>query len=249
METATQARLPKTKMSKDSVGIEIATVTLDASQTHLLPNILAELDEQVLDPNFRRHLAQNGFVAGSLGTQLPAGVQLLVLEASYRRDHPTAESQRESPDQQRFVQCRAGKRIGIGLWNSRAIAEAKHHDGELVAPGMFENAVSRFAMRCRQTGPGVAAVELTPEMEHGELKQKYVVDGGSFHMESRRDSEVFEDLKLPFEIRAGETLMVTCNGQTDMLGQDFFLNTDKTKQKILLVRLAQTQVDVSFGDE
>lgn len=248
-ESLTVPRLPRSQMSPDSVGVEIASVTLNTSDTQTLRSILLQLDEQVVDANMRRHLAQNGLVAGALGTQLPSEIQLLLLEAADRREYPTAINQRDPPDQQRFVQTRAGKRVGIGLWQAMDQLEAKHHDGELVIPDVFKNAAPQMGMRCRQVGSNTALVRLLPEIEHGLVRQKYVVEGESFHIESRQDRAEYKDLEIGIQLRSGETLLVTCTDDKDKLGQKFFRNAANTKQKILLVRLAQTQVDFSFSDD
>lgn len=247
-EQAAAPRLPQTRMSPDSVGVEVATVTLDADNFHLLEGIVAELDEQVIDPETRRHLAQNGFRGGLLGQQLPSEVQLLLLEAADRREHPTAETVNEFPDQQRFIQCRPDKKVCITLWGSVPRLAVKHNDGELIVTEELLDAACKFGLRCKANGPDGTTVTLIPEIEHGQLKHKYVVDGSSFHIEARRDEQAYDDLKTSFFIRSGETLLLTCNEAEDLVGQTFFRNSTRTKQKLLLVRLAQTQVHVKFED-
>lgn len=249
-ESTSLARLPKTRMSRDSVGIEIATVTLDSERMGMLESIVAVLDEQVISPGTRRHLARNGFRGGILGTQLTEEIELLLLEAAERRLRPTAESYQEGTDQQRFVQCRAGKRVDVGLWGAQRLLETKHDDGDFTTPDAYAQAACQMAVQCKPDDLGGCQVQLTPEIEHGPPRQKYVVDGSSFHVETRRERAVFEDLKMRFPLQPGETLIVTCNQLAEpRLGQNFFQNATSTKQKLLLIRLAQTQIELSFDDE
>lgn len=245
-EAPTTPRLPQTQMSRNSVGLEVATVTLDADNYHLLDEIIHSLDEQVMDATVRRHLADNGFRGGLIGTQLPTAIQLLLLEAADRRERPTAETFRELPDQQRFVQCRSGKRVDVPLWGTIPVADIKHNDGELTVTDTLQAAACKLGLVSEPAEDNGARITLKPYIEHGNLRQQYVVDGGAFHMEAGREEVAYDDLEMEFSLQSGETLLITCTEDKAMLGQTFFRNADGTKQKLMLVRLAQTQIDMSF---
>lgn len=240
-------KLPRPQMSRDSVGIQIATVTLNHTHGSALESVLQELDEQVLAMDRRRHLAKNGIRAGSFDTQLPAPIQLLLLEAADRREHPTAESFQGVQDQQRFVQCKADKRYSVPIWSTAGRLELTHFDDDTSSDQAFDEALCQMVVRCTpQEGEG-ATIRLTPEVEHGRLKQAFISEGTSFHLEARRDRQTFDDLTIELMLRPGETAMVTCSNEEDGLGQRFFRNGDRTAQKVLLVRLAQTQLGNLFG--
>lgn len=243
------ARLPQTRMSKNSVGVEIATITFDSSNTRLLDDILVDVDEQLIDPNQRRFLSRNGLIGGALGTQLPAPIQLLLMESADRREHPTAENQVDAADQQRFVQVRTGKQKQVPLWPAVGNLTLMHYDGELDVPELFDAATSLFSLRCKPTGGRSAIVSLTPQIQHGPLRQQYVAGDNSFHMAAAQETAEFADLEMKLPISSGETLLFTCNQRKGRIGQSLFRNATGTRQKILLVRLAQTQVDLSFEDE
>ena len=115
--------LPTPNMSRNAVGLEIATVTLQPGQEGLLPEIFSDVDEQVIVQNKRRILVENGIRTGIVGSHIPEALNLLLLEAADRRRHPTAEAQRYL-DQQRFVQCRPGKAVLMKLWGTREIPDA-----------------------------------------------------------------------------------------------------------------------------
>lgn len=230
------------QMSRRSIGVEIATVTLQPEQTDLLPEILTQLDEQVVAPEIRERLARNGFRAGVLGVQLPDSINLLLIEASDRRQHPTAESQTYA-DEQRFVQCRERKSVTAKIWGVRDL-QIVYDNGEFQSTERLSQAESMFSV-FGTPGKGGGIVRLLPEIAYGPIRQKYGVQDNAFHLEAKRDSRSFDDLAFELALRPGEVLMVTCNTwPTGSLGSEFFTNGER--RKILLIRLAQTPVDEFF---
>lgn len=238
-------RLPMAHMSSQSIGVEIATVTLQPDQAHLLSDIFSRLDEQVIAPEIRQTLVDNGFRAGLLGVQLPEPIIMLLMEAADRRRHPTAETQ-PYLDEQRFVQCRAQKSVPTKLWGVRDLT-TRFRNGEVTSVEEMSQAeclLNVFGVPQRNAG---AAIRLIPEVAHGPIRQKYVVQDNAFHMEARRDRRTYHELAIELVLRPGEVLMVTCDTEpTKSLGRDFFLNGNL--QKLLLIRLTQTQIDDFFDD-
>ena len=263
-ESNSLPRLPRARMSKDSVGIEIATVTFDVDDGRILSSIRRELDEQIMAPEKRRQLARNGLVAGKIGSQIPEPLKLLLVEAEHKRSHPTTQAMVDGPDEQRFVQSRAGKRLGVKLWPRSNTWSATYDDGELTSDESYQDALREIGVFCTAGENSSATIKLIPDVEHGPLKQKYVAQRGSFYAEARRERVTYDELAMNFQLRAGEILLVTCEAakptstlvqgkiveQPDTrLGLKFFRDASATKQKLLLVRLAQAQIDVSFNDE
>jgi len=242
-------KLPQPQMSRDSVGIEMATVTLSYDQGRELKEIMRALDEQIMPAQQRRHLANNGIRAGVFGTQLPNSVHLLLLEAAHRREHPTTATFGAEHDEQRFIQCRSGRRNSTKIWGAVGKVDVDHFDGNTTLRETLNDASCQIAMRCVPQGSRGAMIKLTPEIEHGPLRQKFVAEGGSFHLETLRDRVVYDDLTIEFTLRAGETAMVTCSEAESGVGQSLFRNSESTRQKALLIRLAQTQPDEMFAKE
>lgn len=236
------------QMSKKSIGLEVATVTLQADQLGMLPEIFSRLDEQVLAPESRQLLSLNGIRAGVLGVQLPESVNLLLIEAADRRRHPTAETQ-PIEDDLRFVQCREKKGADAKLWGIRDVA-AKFNDGEVAATETLSQAECLMRLFGVPQGGAGATIRVIPEIEFGPLRQKYVVQDNAFHMEAKRDQRSYEDLEMEIPLRSGEVMMVTCNpASEDSLGRAFFFDHSQQSQKLLLVRLVQTQIDDLFESE
>ena len=238
--------LPTPNMSRNAVGLEIATVTLQPGQEGLLAEILSDVDEQVIMQNKRRILVENGIRAGIVGSHIPDALNLLFVEAADRRQHPTAETQRYL-DEQRFVQCRPGKAFSMKLWGTREIPDAVRTRSQVpiaeATPGDFF--VSVLGESQDESG---AKVRLTPTLEFGPIRQRFAAQDNSFHLDSSRDSHSFDELTTDLLLRPGEIIVATCDPAMDKsLGKGFFRHGNR--QKIVVIRLAQTQIDEFFEAE
>jgi len=241
-------QLPIPKMSRDSIGIEVATVTVDAERLYMLDEIFSRLDEQVIPPESRQLLALNGFRAGVLGVQLPENLKLLLLETSDRQLHPTADTQ-QYQDQLKYIQCRSDTPREVKLWKAPRDIATKFNNGE------FESADDLKEANChvRVTGTPLdsmsATIRIVPEIAYGPLRQQYVVQDNAFHIEAKRDIMEYDQLTMELSLRSGEVLMVTCDNVPEKLGHSFFVDPVHGSQKLLLIRLSQTQVANYFEDD
>jgi hypothetical protein len=68
---------------------------------------------------------------------------------------------------------------------------------------------------------------------------------------AERDRKVFGGLRFEVTVSPGQTLLLTALRHTKGLGREFFsdLVDSRARQKVLLVRLAQTQYDDRFAPE
>ena len=247
------AKLPIPQMSRDSIGIEVATVTVSAERQHMLEDIFSRLDEQVLPPETRQVLALNGFRAGVLGAQLPENLKLLLLETSDRKQHPTADTH-QYQDDLKYIQCRPDSPRLVKLWKAHRDIVANYNNGEFATSEELEEANCHVRVSGTQNGSLGATIQIVPEIEFGPLRQQYVVQDNAFHIEAKRDVIEYDQLAMDLPLRSGEVLMVTCDSDPKKLGQSFFVEPDYGSQKLLLIRLSQTQfedyfeTDFSFDD-
>lgn len=233
-------------MSRESIGLEIATVTIKPEQRGLVPEILMRLDEQTLSPELRKRWAANGLRGGLLGVNLPESINFLLMEAADRRKHPTAEAQ-QYLDKQVFVQCRESSGSDIDLWGNRNMT-LRFDDGAVTEGAGLQEAQCMMQVFGSPQGIAGAEVRIVPAVEHGPLRQKYVVQDNAFHIEAKPEQVTYEELALAVSLRPGEVLMVTGNGdQVESLGASFFHHGGQ--QKILLIRLAQTPIAELFESE
>ncbi len=245
----THPQLPRPRMSRDGVGLEIASFMLPVEASQLVERLERELDEQLMSAELRRRLVANGLRIGRYGSQLPAEVrELLAAEAEARRN-PTSPL-RNDYRPERFVQVRTGHRKEIPVAPRRAEMTAHHVDGNgVVHDKSLRDARCLFAFRCFPRGASGTDIELTPEIEHGPVRQKYIARDGDFQLEAGREYDSFDELTMTVSLRPGETLLLTCSPQKNNLGRSFFVDTETKQQRVLLIRLAQTQLTDLFGDE
>jgi hypothetical protein len=92
-----------------------------------------------------------------------------------------------------------------------------------------------------------------PEIEHGPPRQRWIPgDGGDWRLEADRERNVFGGLTLDATLAPGQSFVVTCMPEMDgSLGHSFFTDDygGTTQQKLVLIRLAQSQLDVLFDTE
>lgn len=246
-------QLPLAKLSSDGIGIEIATVTVLPEQRELLPKVLAELDEQVLDTEIRRLLALNGVRVGVFGSQLPESIHLLLMEASDRTIHPTGETQWIS-DEQRYVQCQPGKTFEIPIWKAARNIELQFDNGHFLIPESLDVAIPTLQFAGQAKGEA-AQLRLWPLVHFGPLRQKYVVADNTFHFEAKQEQREYDQLEIEIPLQAGEVLLITCDekqthadANPQPLGDSFFLDEHRGAQKLVLLRLAQTPIQDTFAE-
>lgn len=241
-------QLPIPKMSRDSIGIEVGTVTVDAERLAMLDEIFSRLDEQVIAPESRKFLAQNGFRAGVLGVQLPENLKLLLLETSDRQQHPTADTQHYHDDL-KYIQCRSDTPREVKLWAAHQDIVANYNNGEFETSEELKEANCHVRVTGEPNNSMSATIQIVPEIEFGPLRQRYVVQDNAFHIEAKRDVIEYDQLAMKLPLRSGEVLMVTCDSDPKKLGSSFFIDPVRGSQKLLLIRLSQTQVEDYFESD
>jgi hypothetical protein len=248
--TPTARDLPIPRMSSDSVAMEIAFVRVPADETQRLQQLWTEIDEQLLPPTQRSHLNENGFRCGLVGVQLPIELRNLL-----ESEQQTSALERSTPGdldvlhQNGRIQCRAGKRTEIPTCPARDEMVILHKDGDRQKVGgtRLSDALCVFGACCFPQGNGAVRVELIPEIHHGTPRRQWVAGEGTFHLVTAREREVYSDLRFEATLMPGQTLVLSCTPEFG-LGHNFFLDATRgdPQQKLLLIRLSQTQRDDLF---
>jgi hypothetical protein len=192
---------------------------------------------------------ENGLRAGVVGSQLPSELRTL-LEANH---DPLAIKGAGTPDDvtasQRQLQSRAGKRGVILTGGAVERMTLLLHEQGNVSGEQYKQAQCLLAVRSFPQGDGRVRLELTPEIEHGDARQRWVGQEGAFHVEASKDRKVIESLKLDLILSPGEVLAISCTPEQKGLGKQFFAPNAGGEQKLLLIRIAQTQYDDVFAPE
>jgi len=96
---------------------------------------------------------------------------------------------------------------------------------------------------------GRVRLDLVPELHYGEAGQRFVGDQGVFRLDTRRPRRDFGDLAFSATLAAGDMLIVSClPNRPGSLGHYFFTHEcdGKAEQKLLVIRVSQTQHDRLF---
>jgi hypothetical protein len=238
-------------MSPDSVALEITFVRVLLGQPTINAQLWQQVDEQWMPAEQRLHLNRNGFRCGLVGTNLPDALrELLGQQTQAAKLDQMANTELDTLAQNREVNSRAGQRTEIvtGPPRTEIVVLHKQATVDKVTGQTFPDAQCILAARSFPQGDGTVKLELTPEVHHGAPRQQWVAGEGTFQLLSGREREVFQDLMMEVSLSAGQTVLLSCTPELKGLGQNFFVEAARgdPQQKLLLIRLAQTQRDELF---
>ncbi len=241
-------KLPAPKMSPDSVVVEVLAIRLNSANRDDAVQVWNEADEQVMPNDLRRRLIENGWRCGKVSVQPPIALQRLIDSRPTQIDLSSPDSQQLEQDalaRPLRIQSRKGVRTPLPAGPIHESLNVLVNDGGSILGETFQQAQCMIALRTFPQPDGRVRIELTPEIEYGEPKNRRVGEGGIWRIDYRRDRREFENLRFDVTLVAGETLLVTCGADRVGLGATFF-QRPRDETLLLLVRLAQTQSDNLF---
>jgi hypothetical protein len=252
-------------MSPDSVVLEIYSARFPFNDPKLNEKLWEQVDEQPFEASLRRNMVEYGLRAGILQGQIPKELEELLSGATEGAktvaktpaDAPTLEEtvvdfEEESPVRRRVLQLRAAKRGEIlvsGVYESLPLLE--NEAGQLRGKP-YANGQGLLSVKSFPLPDGRVRVDLLPELHYGEPKINYVGDHGIIRLETGRAKKVFDQLALSATLSAGEMLLVTSlPHRPGSVGHYFFTEpkSGALEQKLLIIRLSQTQHDDLFGSQ
>ncbi len=251
-ESKEPSLLPPARMSPDSVVLDIFTIEATGEFAPLCEAAWRQLDEQHLPPEVRLRLAANGIRCGLCGVQLPPAVLDLVEQSleSSRQANSFAEG---GPGLlvRRRLQSRAGRRGRFVFGGPHEQLDVILNESGEERGETYTNATCVIAVRTFPLGDGRVRIELTPEIEHGPLKQRLVDGDGALRFEAGQDRRVYDNLCLESLVAPGQSLIVSATPSMAGLGRSFFVRNsrDTPRPVFLVLRLAQTQHDDRFAPE
>jgi hypothetical protein len=248
--------LVRPQMSADSVVLEIFFVRVPFGKEEANGPLWEEVDEQHLPAEARRQLAQSGFRAGVVAGQMPTTLSQL-MELNDKPAPREADVQKVGLEQmqseprvvRRHLQCRTGQRNEIltsDVYNELPVLMSE--SGGLCGQ-TYARAQGLLAVKTFPLPDGRVRLDLLPELHYGEPRQRFVGDQGALRLESGRPRRGFENLAFSVTLAPGHMLLVSClPSRPGSLGHHFFttVNGGQKEQKLLIIRLAQTQHDGLF---
>ncbi|MBI3462842.1 MAG: hypothetical protein HY000_07245 [Planctomycetes bacterium] len=258
LRSAAKTPLTQPRLSPGTVVLDIYFIRFPFAEADANGPPWDEIDEQRFPPELRQRLADNGFRVGVVGGHVPDRLAKLMEIQETAAGPPEAAAVTFAAQPKvvvRHLQAGAGAR-----------EEIVSHQVETMTPLLvgadcelqgqtFPKGQGVFALRTQPQPDGAVRLELTPEVQYGEPKVDYVVGGAGaaeFRLEAGRPKEVFDSMKLEASLGPGEMLVLTSLPERSAsLAHHFFVETANgaTEQKLLIIRVAQTQHDPLFGSE
>lgn len=258
--SASKPLLAPAQLPPDSAVFEVFFVRCPLDDARLNKTLWNDVDEQSFAAESRRLWLKNGFriglVAGPISDTLAA---LLAQDAEAKDESPQAkkkdaeapaagENQVDLMADPKVVARRLSLRPGQ---RSEILASAVYDEwpvltseGGQVSGQTYLQAQGLFAMRIVNERDGRVRLKLTPEMSHGQMRQRWVGDQGVMRLEAGKPKKTFEDLLIETSLTPGQILLATAlPNRQGSLGYYFFTDkqSEKAEQKLLVVRLTQTQ--------
>jgi len=245
-------------MSPGSCVLDIFFVRFPLGDEEADGPLWDEIDEQRLPCELRQCLARNGFRAGVVGGRMPLALARL-LELS-GKPAPSGECQQVGLEQlettptvvRRHLQIRGGERREIFTSDVCEQRDVLLCTEDGVCGGSYPDAQGVLAVAACAEPDGRVRLELVPELHYGEHVPRYVGRQYAFRMETSRSREVFDNLALSVTLTAEEMLVVSgLPDRLSSLGHHFFTQdtSGQKEQKLLVIRLSQTQHDDLFSSD
>lgn len=238
--------------SPDSVSLEVMQARVSADQSDQLRAIWSNADETRLDADVRARLAADGFRAGVISQAIPQELSKLLLLESQSTDPNaeqviTAQAARQRVSRQTLHLKRHEESQVVASELRQQLSLLFSHDGG--ARGKTYRTVQPvYSLSGHATDGQRVIVQLTPELHHGEVRDRYTGDHGIGMIIKRpsRDREVFDQLRLSAELEPGELLILGTSGEAhSTLGHAFHHTESSGKEEVKLVVIRAGEVPPS----
>lgn len=240
------------RMSVDSTVVDVAFVRVPADQRQLSESIWREIDELAINQQVRTRMRHNGIRLGVAPLQLPPALRELLDEqtpASPEQGLSQEQLEQGAVAHRQRIHSRAGK-------PSKIVTRSVSADPQVfltclegkVKGELLEQAQCQLIVKTFPLGDGRVRLELTPQVEHGDNKTRYVGQQGVWTLDASRQVRTFESLTTEVIVSPGQSLVVAGTAPPRGIGERFFeLETNSgVGERILLIRIQQTQRDDIF---
>ena len=254
-DSAAPDQLPLPLMAPGAVVVEIVFVSIDPAAADLEQELWQQADEQIIPTARRRQLALHGLRCGLVGARPPEALVALYQRSRQSMDVPAGSAVvpfENLVHRQRRMQLRHEQRREIVMPGDPLPELQLELHEEPPRQLRLQLARGLLAIRGHLQPDGAVRIELTPEIQHGSARPRWRGDHvqGRWQWLSEQQREVLRDLVMSVTLGPGQTLLVSCRGSGEELGHHFFTRTliDGKKRNLLLIRLAQTQLDGVFRE-
>jgi hypothetical protein len=253
-----QPLLKKPRIAADSVVLEVFAVHFRRDDHDLCGAIWKEVDEQVLPPDARHRLAENGFRAGVVSGHLPQAVQR-ILEL---HSQPTPQTDPDAPQVNvltfdgrptvriQQMQLPARRRGEIATSNVYVSAAPLYYEDGRLHGETLEFCQGMLAVKPMPEKDGRIRLEVVPELHYGEPQRRFTSAEGILNLETGRPRKALAKLAQELMLSPGDIYVIgSSHAKHGSLGDYFFTveSGNTPHAKLLFVRLAHTQHDSLFA--
>ncbi len=246
--------LAPVRMSPDSCVLDVFFVRVPFGDSRANDELWQELDEQHFPADLRGRLMRNGFRVGIVEGQIPIVLSNL-LELG---DKPAPSGEIKGANladlgtkprvMRQHLQIKAGQPSEIVASCTYEqlpvlLCEQNNLSGET-----YNQAQGIFNLKTLPLPDGRVRIDIVPEVHHDQPRQRRVEDQGVLRFDFSRPKRVFEDMAISTTLSPGGMLVMTSlPNRSGSLGHHFFTENDgRLEQKLLVIRLSQTQQDGLF---
>ena len=244
-------------MPPNSVVLDVFFVRFPLGNPQANGELWREVDEQHFPPELRQRLVQNGFRVGVVGSPMPTALSALLelgdkpAPTAGANQVPVGEMEDEPRVTRRHMQVRAGRPADIVASDVYdRLAVLLRESGELVGQ-TYSAAQAHLGLTALPESDGRVRLDLIPELHYGQAQvrpQAFVGNEAMFRLASCQPRRSFDNLALAATLSPGSMLLIGClPDRPGSLGQHFFTCQGEPKQqKLLVIRVSQTQYDEAF---
>jgi hypothetical protein len=249
---STTTPLTPIRIPPESVVLDIFFVRFPFGDEASNGALWEEIDEQHFPTELRRELARNGFRAGLVGMQMPVALsRLLNLTDEPFESLEATEVQGDQLGSDPTVtgwhsQCRAGRRLEVVASEVYPELPVLVSDEHGLCGRSYPQAQGIVAVTPYPEPDGRVRLELAPELHYGQTRQHPVPAQGGFRLEMQRPRRAFEKLTFSATLTPGQFVVISSlPDRPGSLGHHFLTHvaSGQRQQKLLLIRLSQTQHD------
>lgn len=242
--------LSEPRMSGDSVVLDLFFVQLPFADERLGEPLWGELDEQKIPASTRQQLTRYGFRAGISGAHAPIALEQLLASGQLPATASETVIDNFAIDpvvRRRHMQLPAGRPGEVAtsrIYPTLPLLEI-NESGQVVGE-TFKKAETRFSLTAQPQPDGRVRLTLRPEIHHGEFKPQIEERDQILRIDPHRNRRAFDSLAIETTLANGEMLVITSlPSRTGSAGHYFFTESagGSLRQKLLVVRLSQTQRD------
>jgi len=183
------------------------------------------MDEAVIPPGTRRWLAANGLRAGRI-----SGWDASQLTSKSTEDESTrllreANVLSDFETRRKRLTCRDSQPVTLAV---RRALEGEHPTLVRTPDGLIGRSLSNpqftLQMKTFLLDDGRLAVNLLPEIQHGQLKQNFVANESlAFRMDFRRELWSLNDLAMDVPLATGQAIVIAPTEDAFGLGQQMLI--------------------------